>query len=222
MTKMNRALVLDYLRSIAPRGATNSEIRLATGSRSHQQVFVSTRDLMEEGLIRGEQVGREWIFYAGEDGSRQPVAQEEAPPAAPRPDPQLDIPLPSRETSDMSPGGFEALARQVLGAHFGTILEARQVDGVPKRFDLVSRDGTIVGDAKYFTLVGGQRLPPAKFSVIAEHVWLLEHTRARTRFLVFGNEREVPLRWLARYGSLVVGVTFYFLTDQGELEQLYP
>jgi hypothetical protein len=49
-----------------------------------------------------------------------------------------------------------------------------------------------VGDAKYYTLVGGKRLLPAKFSVIAEHVWLLEKTEALGTSLVFGNERRVP------------------------------
>jgi hypothetical protein len=91
---------------------------------------------------------------------------------------------------------------------------------VPKEFNLVSSDGSIVGDAKYFTLVRGQRLPPAKFSVVAEHVWLLEKAGAPTAFLVFGNDGQVPSLWLERYGHLVGDVAFYFLTDKGELELL--
>lgn len=63
-------------------------------------------------------------------------------------------------------------------------------------------------------------MPPAKFSIIAEHVWLLEKTGASTMFLVFGNQRGVPVLWLERYGDLVSGITFYFLTDDGKLEQL--
>jgi len=90
----------------------------------------------------------------------------------------------------------------------------------PKRFDMVSPVGDIVGDAKYFTLVCGHRLPPAKFSVIAEHVWLLGKTGAATAFLVFGNDRQVPLLWLKRYGVLVSRVDFYFLTDDSILELL--
>ena len=85
---------------------------------------------------------------------------------------------------------------------------------------MVSPDGDVVGDAKYFTLVQGQRLPLAKFSIIAEHVWLLERTGAPITFLVFGNDRQVPVLWLQRYGNLVSGVVFYFLTDDGVLEQL--
>lgn len=107
-----------------------------------------------------------------------------------------------------------------MSAYFGVPLAPRQVSGVPKEFDLISPDGNIIGDAKYFTLVQGQRLPPAKFSVIAEHVWLLEKTRASVKFLVFGNQREVPQLWLKRYGSLVSAVDFYFLSEYGELELL--
>jgi len=34
----------------------------------------------------------------------------------------------------------------------------------------MSPDRRVVGDAKYFSLVGGIGLPAAKFSIIAEHV----------------------------------------------------
>jgi hypothetical protein len=91
---------------------------------------------------------------------------------------------------------------------------------VPKEFDLVSADRSIVGDAKYFTMVGGERLPPAKFSVIAEHVWFLQHASAMRRFLVFGNDARVPQQWLKRYGSLAEGVEFYFLGWDGEVRTL--
>lgn len=87
-----------------------------------------------------------------------------------------------------------------------------QVGQVPKKFDFVSPDEQIVGDAKYYTRVGGTGLPPAKFSVIAEHVWLLEKTAAREKFLVFGNDREVPVLWLKQYGGLVASVAFSFCT----------
>jgi hypothetical protein len=107
-----------------------------------------------------------------------------------------------------------------MSIHLGLPLTAGQAPGVPKAFDMVSQDGRVVGDAKYYTLVGGERLPPAKFATIAEHVWLLEKTGAPTQFLVFGNQRAVPAQWLERYGDLVSSVDFYFLTDEGELEQL--
>ena len=92
--------------------------------------------------------------------------------------------------------------------------------GIRKRFDYVSADQQVIGDAKYYTLVGRERLPPAKFATIAEHVWLLEKTGAPTQFLVFGNDRDVPLRWLERYGALARGVQFFYLSDDGHLEVL--
>jgi len=88
------------------------------------------------------------------------------------------------------------------------------------RFLLIVNNGTIVGDATYLTLVHGQRLPPPKFMEIAGHVWLLERTAARCRFLIFGNQRRVAECWLEKYGGLVDGVEFYFLADDGTLEQL--
>ena len=64
------------------------------------------------------------------------------------------------------------------------------------------------------------RRPPAKFSVIAEHVWLLQKTGAPLTLLVFGNDRPVPELWLARYGALGSGVDFFYLSDDGVLERL--
>lgn len=83
-------------------------------------------------------------------------------------------------------------------------------------------DGRLEGNARaVFSFEGRtRRLPAAKFATIAEHVWLLEKTGAPEQFLVFGNDREVPLRWLDRFGDLVAGVQFYFLADDGRLEVL--
>ena len=121
---------------------------------------------------------------------------------------------------ELTPSTFEQLAKQVMAKPFDTPLDPGRPPGVPKQFDFVSPDRTAVGDAKYYTLVRGTSLPPAKFSVIAEHVWLLEKTDAPHKFLVFGNDQRVPEKWLERYGSLVEDVQFYFLTEQGELERL--
>lgn len=113
-------------------------------------------------------------------------------------------------------GEFEGLARRVLSAHYGRPLSTGSVVGVRKKFDFVSADGQIVGDAKYFTRVGGARLPPAKCSVIAEHVWLLERTRSPETFLVFGNDLEVPTLWLERWGNLLLNTKLYFPSDDGQ------
>ena len=210
MSRTNRERVLDYLWSISPDRATNSQIREETGIKSHQQVYLLTQELMHSHLIQGEQRGREWVFWADES----PAVQLASPGRAARED------IRAQADKRLSPSAFEELARTVMSRHLGVPLATGKAPGVPKEFDMVSADGDFVGDAKYFTLVQGQRLPPAKFSIIAEHVWLLEKTGAPVTFLVFGNDRQVPLLWLQRYGDLVSGVAFYFLTDDGELEQL--
>lgn len=120
----------------------------------------------------------------------------------------------------LTPLAFEELARVAMSRHFNAPLRPGQVSGVPKRFDFVSDDFRIVGDAKYYTLVRGTDTPPAKFSVIAEHVWLLEKTRAVMRFLVFGNDRQVPEAWLAKYGGLATSCDFYFLSADGQVQRL--
>jgi hypothetical protein len=88
---------------------------------------------------------------------------------------------------------------------------------VTHQFDLVSLDGRIVGDAKWFKTLA---VPAAKWSVIAEYVWLLEHLDADRRFIVFGQDRDVPERWLKRFRPLTEGVSFYFLEDGGRLVAL--
>jgi len=109
---------------------------------------------------------------------------------------------------------FERKSGEILSKYFNEELSPGQVDGIHKLFDFVSKDGSIIGDAKYFTLVHGKSLPPAKFSVIAEHTWLLEKTKAKRKFLVFGNDRRVPEEWLKRYGNLVKNIEFYFIDDK--------
>ncbi len=116
---------------------------------------------------------------------------------------------------------FQEHARVRMGAHFQIALDERQPSGSPKRFDFVSPAEDIVGDAKYLTLVRGVNLPPAKFMEIAGHVWLLERLPCpKRRFLVFGNQRRVPEWWLEKYGTLVTTVEFYFLAENGTLDQL--
>ncbi len=192
--------VLDYLWSVGVDGATNSQIRQETGITSHQVVFMLTQQLASKGLIKGRQFGREWRFYCNE-------LPEELRPAS-------NLPL---ETDAYR---FENQAREVFSKKFGVLLKAARVPDVLKIFDLVSADFSIVGDAKYYTLVAGTRYPPAKFSIITENVWLLEKTGAKTMFLVFGNDREVPIRWLKRYGHLSEKDAFYFMNELGLFEEL--
>jgi hypothetical protein len=114
---------------------------------------------------------------------------------------------------------FESKARKVMSEHFQTKLRPRQHHKTTKLFDLVSKDKSIVGETKYFGLTR-QRVQPAKFSSIAETVWLLNNTTAETKFIVFGNSIEVPNRWLERFGNLVTDTIFYFLHEDDRLEQL--
>jgi hypothetical protein len=115
---------------------------------------------------------------------------------------------------------FEMLARRVMSRYFGVELRNRRRPGWPKEFDLVSPDYRIVGDAKYYSMVRGKYQPPAKFATIGEHVWMLENIDADIRFLVSGNDKRVPLRWLEKYGNMVRTVSFYFITSDERVEKL--
>ena len=197
--------ILDYLWSVAPDGATNGQIARRLGISSQQTVYLTTQELAARRLIRAAKEGATWVFYAL-DGQAGDAAVHTSSSVA--------------HAEALTPVTFEALARRVLGNRYSTELLPGMLAGIRKRFDYVSADQQVVGDTKYYTLVGRERLPPAKFATIAEHVWLLEKTGAPTQFLVFGNDRDVPLRWLERYGALARGVQFFYLSDAGHLEVL--
>ncbi len=98
-----------------------------------------------------------------------------------------------------------------MSKYFGVELKERHILGHPKTFDLVSEDGKVVGDAKFLTMIRGERTPPAKFMEISGHVWMLEKVEAERKFLVFGNDIRVPKEWLKRYGEFVKDVEFFFI-----------
>jgi hypothetical protein len=208
MTQASR--VLDFLWSVAPDGATNSQIAERTGISSHQTVYMLTQELVRRRLIRGERDGRTWKFYAEErDAETLPLLSS------------VDA-APSRasEPAGLTPWQFEELARRVLSERYGVELAPGTLPGVRKRFDLVSPDQQVVGDTRYYARVRGVALPPAKFWAISEQVWLLEKTGAPIQILVFGNDRAVPSLWLERFGDLAPGVAFFFLRADGTLEML--
>jgi len=89
------------------------------------------------------------------------------------------------------------------------------IGGLLKTFDYVSEDEKYIGDSKFFNNL---KTPSAKFSTIAEYVWLLEKTSAEKKFLVFGNDIKVPERWLSRFGY-ITNVEFYFY-DMKDLKLL--
>ena len=185
----NEERILEAVEETWPDWITNSQLCSKTSIRPHTQVFQLTRKLMNSGQIRGVQRGKEWFFAATHKARRSIVGGIE-----PEKRSELIRPQPCSV--------FEATARAVLRGYFGTDLQAAQLRDVPKRFDLVSPDGSIVGDAKFFDMVRGEATPPAKFSIIAEHVGLLERSKARIKFLVFGNNRRVPETWLTKHGHL--------------------
>lgn len=128
--------------------------------------------------------------------------------------------LPVSEPSTPDSALFEQRARRVLSRYYDVELAPGSVAPVHKRFNLVSPDGQVVGDARYFPLIAGSRRPSAKLAAISEYVWLLEKTQAPKTFLVFGNDLRVPSLWLRGYGNLLNGVKFYFLDDDDRLQQL--
>ncbi|MBC8507654.1 MAG: hypothetical protein ISR58_19685 [Anaerolineales bacterium] len=201
-----KKLVLKYLQSIYPENATNSDIVVATGIEPHQQVFQKTSELRTEGLIEGWREGNTWHFRAKGDL-----------PLPATPERKIITPQP---TGRFTPKEFEMLARQRFAAKFDATLLPGKVDQVNKEWDMISPDGQVVGDAKYYTMVRGKGNPSAKLATISEHVWLLEKTSARVKFLVFGNQQEVPKTWLRKYGNLVTNVEFYFLDDDGNITRL--
>jgi hypothetical protein len=200
MTQAER--VQDYLWSVAPNSATNGELARRLGIPSRQTVYMLTQELMHQGRIRGLQSGTTWVFHVAEE----PGTLLGAGPAL---------------TNATAPAArFVTLARCILSDRYAVALRPGSLPGVATVFDFVSPDHYVVGDGKYFGRGGGVGLPAAKFSIVAEHVWLLEKSGASTTFLVFGNQREVPQRWLARYGELASSVAFFFLSEDGTLEQL--
>jgi len=110
-------------------------------------------------LISGSQGDGEWRFWA--KAIVKPAAQPLSTPIKPV--------LPNLIVGNRA-RVFEERARRLMSEYFGLPLAPGEVPAVPKAFDLVSSDKTIVGDAKFYTLVNRLALPPAKFSVIAEYV----------------------------------------------------
>jgi hypothetical protein len=114
---------------------------------------------------------------------------------------------------------FERKARDFLSQYFGVKLRPGMFPSISKLFDYVSPDKTIVGEAKYLSL-GKGRIQPAKLAAISEAVWFLEKIEARHKFLIFGSAKEIPLKWLQRYGSLINNISFYFWDEMGDLKVL--
>jgi hypothetical protein len=130
----NRDRVLEFLRSISPRDATNAEIVAHTAIKPDQQVFQITKDLYQLRIIKGSKGDGEWKFWSVKKQTASPMP----PPAAPM-----------RNTLNLSVA-FEEQARRVMSQYFGVTLDRGKAAGVSKAFDLISADKQIVGDAKFY------------------------------------------------------------------------
>ena len=92
-----------------------------------------------------------------------------------------------------------------MSRHFGVKLTPRKLPNWPKLFDMAPIDGTIVGEAVFFAPSKKRtKLLPGRLAYITERVWLLEKTVAKTKFLVFGEDVEVPREWLKSMENLPV------------------
>jgi hypothetical protein len=203
MSMTDKERILAFLSSLSPKSAAISVIQEGAGIEGRYEVYRIAKELLKEGEIHGVKGDRGWSFWIGE------------PDTFPEP-----VPTPRRRRRGLGPRRFEALAREIMGEHFQAKLEKGYVGQVHKEFDFVAPYQRVVGDALYFRRPRGTRWAPAKAGIIAERVWMLEKTGAPNTFLVFGNDRNLPEMWLERYGNLVYGVKFYFLSDDGELEEL--
>lgn len=108
---------------------------------------------------------------------------------------------------------FELSVINFLNSHSSQSFSKRKVNlnGVMFEFDFVSDDGEIIGDAKFLKNI---KVPAAKWDNISQYVWLLEHYKAKIKFMIFGNDREVPERYLKRFEPLTGDVEFYFFNNE--------
>ncbi|AKB85516.1 hypothetical protein [Methanococcoides methylutens] len=111
---------------------------------------------------------------------------------------------------------FQNQVLDVMSGFYSKELVTDQFPGIPTSIAMVSHDKEIVGYAQYITMDNDKTLPTTKFSIIAEHVWLLEKAAALHKFLVFGNDRRVPEEWLKKYGHLVYDVKFFFYSPEDD------
>ena len=115
---------------------------------------------------------------------------------------------------------FERKAREFISEKWRVKLTKQEIEigKVKKKFDLVSKNKQTIGDIKYYKNIKNSS---AKLSIISEYVWLLQKVKAKKKFILFGKDKEVPKRWLKRYGSIVEDIKFYFWNHKnGELEEI--
>lgn len=219
--EQNSERVLAYLGSIYPRGTGSHEIASALRLSTPLAAARAARQLIKEGKIRAERIktrkGVVWMYYAFHAVMVQPAEVNPAHIAA------GDVAEPGAEAVvAISPAQsrFKHLARSALSALYACELAPKAPHGPPRIYDLVSEDGSFVGESVYFEPSEVARVAPERFSLLAERVWLLEKAQAKNRFLVTGGDRRPLSEWVRCYGKFAGEIAFYYLDVQGRLEKI--
>ena len=115
---------------------------------------------------------------------------------------------------------FQHKVEEVLSKEWNIELKERTViiEGIKKKFDIVSNDEKFIGDVKFHKNI--IKTPSGKLATVSEYVWLLQKTNAEHKFIVFGGTKDIPQKWMKRYGALIEDVKFYFF-ENDKLEELY-
>jgi hypothetical protein len=206
-SKTNKERVLDYLWQIAPEKATNKQIAKDAGLVSHQVAYMLTQELLRNRQIIGERGNGNWLFTVN--------------PATSLKTPHGDMRLTASGSVFYDPKRLKASIEKELSSKTkNKKWGGKPSIDFPKEFDFVSEDGTIIADIAQISMVSGEKLMLAKFSMVSEMVWLLEKVPAERRILIFtGDTEELPQNWLSRLGALTT-VEFFFIDEFGKMKQL--
>ena len=213
--------VLKYLAAIYPKGATYGELEAGLHILPRQQLIHTMQDLVKVKRVRGEKSktrkGVFWTFYALVDLN----AADTIAPVGPASRPRAAIEMHLEDLVDLPESTrLKKTADRAMCAFYGVPLAKRGLIGLPGFFRLVSEDGCTVGEVLVFEQAQGLKASPARLAAISEKVWLLEKSNAQARFLAFAGDRRTAIDWLVRYAHLAVGVTFYYVREDGEVELL--
>ena len=130
-------------------------------------------------------------------------------------------------TSDVAIPSFECIITEREDSALRPLFSAEGMGCHPDRSIALLRALTEAAQSRLTAIVGSRDDLLARdyertrsLEILRLNQELMEKTGAPTRFLVFGNDRDVPVLWLERYANLASNVTFYFLSASGDLELL--
>jgi hypothetical protein len=220
-TEARQERVLQYLAAIYPKGATYGELESGLHILPRQRIIQMMQGLLKANKVRGEKSktrrGVFWTFYAlvelGTPASSPPPGHAARPRAA--------IEMHLEDLADLPESTRQKkTAERAMCAFYGLPLAKRGLIGLPGFFSLVSEDGCTVGEVLGFEQTQGLKASPARLAAISEKVWLLEKSNVRTRFIAFSGDRRTAMDWLVRYAHLAMGIAFYYVREDGEVELL--